>query len=387
MKLRLKYLLESLLQITLQLFRIFPIKSNRVLFSAFSGRQYSDSPKRISEMLQAMHPEYELIWAFNEPKSFSFLNAKGIKTVKFKSLEYLFYAMTCQVFVDNVEFWSILKFRPQQMVLQTWHGGGCYKRVGADRLDVSEPELQHVIKKMRKNTLFLSSCKAFSERVVKGAFGYEGEIYEIGLPRNDELIHGNGIDCDALREQLGIPHNYRIVLYAPTYRKSLSQNLYDVDLLRLRKALSQRFGGEWCIILRLHYYMSNQAFQSSEEGYIVDATAYPDMQHLLQLADVLLTDYSSTLWDFSLMYKPAFIYANDLKDYCTERNFYVPIEQWPFPRASCNDSLEDIILNFDENVYRKAVAWHHEQLGNTETGEATQLVCNRIEQIIEEGEL
>ena len=383
-KLRLKYLLERMIQTPLGFFRVFPIRPGRILFSAFSGRQYSDSPRRISEALLETHPEYEQIWAFTEPEKFRFLEEKGIRVIKFKSLDYLYYALTSNVFVDNVEFWSILKFRPGQMILQTWHGGGCYKRVGSDRLDVSDLELQHVIRKMEQNTLFVSSCKEFTRNVIRGAFGYRGEVLEVGLPRNDELLRGNGADLGELRRQLGIPEGNRVVLYAPTFRKSLKTDLYDVDMERLRSALSRRFGGEWTVVLRLHYYMAEQILSAAQGENVVDATAYPDMQDLLRLADVLVTDYSSSLWDFSLMNKPAFVYANDLADYCTERNFYMPIDRWPFPKAVGNDSLEQEILGFREDEYRRAVAEHHAALGSTETGNATGLVCERIDKHIKE---
>lgn len=378
MKLHLKYLIEKVIQVIICAFRIFPIRKKRILFSSFSGRQYSDSPKRISDYLLEFYPEYEQIWAFVEPDKFSYVKDKGIKVVRFKSFVYLYYVITCNVFVDNVESWSILTFRPKQMVLQTWHGGGCYKRVGSDRLDVSRSENDHVVYKMRKNTLFISSCKLFTENVIRGAFGYSGEVLEIGLPRNDELLQKEKRNMTFLREQLGIPVDKKVVLYAPTFRKSLTMDLYDVDMTRLRSALSRRFGGNWVVVLRLHYYMSEQRFELMEKDSIVDATDYPDMQDLLRLADVLLTDYSSSLWDFSLMKKPAFVYANDLEEYSTERNFYIPIEQWPFPVSAGNESLEQTILGFNEDEYAKAVELHHQRLGCVETGRATDLICQRI---------
>lgn len=384
MKLRLKYLLEHLIQNILKVFSFIPIQKKRVLFSSFSGRQYSDSPKRISDELLKTHPQYEQIWAFVEPSKFLDLNSKGIKVIKFKSLSYLYYAMTCSVFVDNVEFWSILKFRPRQMVIQTWHGGGLYKRVGSDRMDVSELEKQHVINKMKKNTLFISSCRKFTEFVIRGAFRYDGEVLEIGLPRNDELIREGNLDIAGLRSELGVPEGNKCVLYAPTFRNSMSVALYDVDFERLCAALSMHFGGEWTVILRLHYYMDKQKMNVKCSHTIVDATTYPDMQHLLRLADVLVTDYSSSLWDFSLMNKPAFVYARDLDEYCTERNFYMPIDQWPFPVATNNKMLEDNILAFCEERYCNVVHEHHTLLGITETGKATQLICKRIVTHIEE---
>ena len=132
MKQRIKYAIEHGIQNALQLFRRLPLQP-RVNFIAFSGRQYSDSPRRISELLLREHPEIQQVWAFNEPEKFRFLEETGIKVVKYKSLQYLYYVMTSKVYVDNAEFWSILKFRPGQMVLQTWHGGGAYKRVGGHR--------------------------------------------------------------------------------------------------------------------------------------------------------------------------------------------------------------------------------------------------------------
>lgn len=379
----LKYLLERLIQNALKLFWVIPIRRQQILFSAFSGRQYSDSPKRISDELLQSHPEYQQIWAFVEPRKYAYLKGKNIRVVKFKSLAYLYYATTSHVFVDNVEFWSILTFRQRQMVLQTWHGGGCYKQVGSDRMDIGHMEHRHVIDKMRKNTLFISSCKEFTKRVIRGAFDYKGAVLEIGLPRNDELIHKTGVDLQLLRKHLNIPADHKIVLYAPTFRNSLRTDLYNIDISRLRRALHLRFDGEWTVLLRLHYYMPNR--QMSATGHIIDVTSYPDMQHLLQLTDVLITDYSSSLWDFSLMYKPAFVYASDLADYCTERNFYTPIGQWPFPVATDNDSLEKAIYEFCEEKYRISVRNHHKQLGSTETGEATHIVCQYIEKHIMEG--
>ena len=161
MKQKIKYAVEHGIQNALQLFRLLPLKP-RVNFIAFSGRQYSDSPRRISEELLKSHPEIPQIWAFTEPEKFRFLEKKGIKVVKYKSLEYLYYVMTSKVYVDNAEFWSILKFRPGQMVLETWHGGGAYKRVGGHRIDVNAREQQHAVEKMNKITLFLSSSKAFT---------------------------------------------------------------------------------------------------------------------------------------------------------------------------------------------------------------------------------
>ena len=376
MKQRIKYAIEHGIQNALQMFRVLPLKP-RVNFIAFSGRQYSDSPRRISELLLKEHPEIQQVWAFNEPEKFRFLEEKGIKVVKYKSLQYLYYVMTSRVYVDNAEFWSILKFRPGQMVLETWHGGGAYKRVGGHRIDVNQREQQHAVEKMNKITLFLSSSKAFTDFVIRDAYQYRGEVLECGLPRNDDLLHPDPAAAQRVRKALDIPENAKVLVYAPTFRNSHSLDLYDVDFAALKAALERKFGGEWVILLRMHYYLADKAM-ASQADFLRNATDYPDMQDLLQCADVLLTDYSSCMWDFSLMHKPCFLYARDISEYRGERDFYTPIEGWPFPLASNNDELAKVIADFDESAYRAAVDRHHKELGSTESGTAARQCAERI---------
>ena len=376
MKQKIKYAIEHGVQNALQLFRLLPLQ-DRVCFIAFSGKQYSDSPRRISEELLAQHPEIPQVWAFNEPEKFCFLEKKGIRVVKYKSLEFLYYVMTSRVYVDNAEFWSILKFRPEQMVLETWHGGGAYKRVGSHRIDVNAREQQHAVEKMNKITLFLSSSKAFTKFVIRDAYQYRGEVLECGLPRNDDLLPPDMELAAETRRTLGIPDSAKILLYAPTFRNSHTLDLYDVDFSRLKGALERRFGGEWVILLRMHYYLSDKVKQIALP-YVKDVTGYPDMQELLAASDVLLTDYSSCMWDFSLMHRPCFLYARDIAAYRGERDFYTPIESWPFPLASNNDELAQVIEQFDDAAYRAAVDRHHRELGSTESGTAAKQCADRI---------
>ena len=376
MKQRIKYAIEHGVQNLLQLYRVLPLQ-DRVVFMSFSGKQYSDSPRRISELLLREHPEIQQVWAFNEPEKFRFLEETGVKTVKYKSPEFLYYVMTSKVYVDNAEFWSALKFRPGQMVLETWHGGGAYKKVGGHRIDVNQREQQHAVEKMNKITLFLSSSKAFTKYVIRDAYQYRGEVLECGLPRNDDLLSPDPATAAKARETLGIPAGAKVLLYAPTFRNSHTLDLYDVDFARLKASLEARFGGEWVIVLRMHYYLAHKAMAVGAP-WLYNATDYPDMQELLLSSDVLLTDYSSCMWDFSLMKKPCFLYARDIDEYRGERDFYTPIESWPFPLAADNDALAQVIAQFDDEQYRADAARHHAELGSTESGTAAKQCVERI---------
>ena len=102
------------------------------------------------------------------------------------------------------------------------------------------------------------------------------------------------------------------------------------------------------------------------------------MQELLYTADVLFTDYSSCMWDFSLMKKPSFVFATDLNKYINDRDFFMNIYDWPFPIAKDNDELTDNILNFDNNKFNLKINKYLKELGAFEKGSATQKVTDWI---------
>lgn len=359
----------------LWILRLFVPKKETILFSSFSGRQYSDSPKYISEYLLKTHPELKQIWAFNDPEKFSDVLDKSITIVRFKSLRFILEALSCRVYVDNVEFWSALIFSKKQLVVETWHGGGAYKRVGQDRLDISKPEKNHVKRKMNKINLFLSSSRAFTQFVLKGSYNYEGEILECGLPRNDILFNYNSEKVKSIKDRLKISDSLNIVLYAPTFRKSLSKDIYDLDFSEMIKALENRFGGNWVILTRLHYYLQNTKINNSN---VIDVTNYPDMQELLIISNILITDYSSSIWDMALLRKPCFLYTPDINDYCHERNFYTPIESWGAPYAATSAELAKKIKAFDNEKYLKDTKNYMDSLQCFDNGTATSTISERI---------
>lgn len=349
----------------LSVFFIFPIKKNRVFFSAYSGKSYSCNPKYICEYLLGCGENLDIVWAFSEPEKFSSLDGR-IRRVRFKSIRHLYYLLTSRVVVDNVESWSILPKRRGQFVINTWHGGGAYKGVGLFRRDTDEGTDRNMINKHKRVDLYLSSSHAFTEMTLRNSFCYHGEVLECGMPRNDMLMNGKRDDVGRIREAIGAKEGDRLALFAPTFRHDLNYK-YSLDFGRTAAALKKRFGGEWKILFRAHYYLTSQ----SGTGDVIDVTAYPDMQELLLASDVLITDYSSSIWDFALTGKPGFLYTPDLGEYAGEREFYTPIETWPYPFAENMDAFEKIILGYDSVESVRKIRRHIEELGGCESGEAT----------------
>ena len=361
----------------LKIFFIFPIKKNRIVFSSYSGKNYSCNPKYITEyLLKNNEKNYQIIWAFINPDNQVIDSC--ITKVKFKSLLYIYYALTAKVFVDNVESWSILPKRKGQMVLNTWHGGGAYKGVGLNRKDTSSAVDRNMLEKHKRVDVYLSSSKYFSKHTLRQSFGYEGEILEVGMPRNDILQAHNDFELiKTIKESIGIHYETKIVLFAPTFRNNTNFH-YSLDYVSVIDALKSRFGGEWVLLQRAHYYLQSEAFA---QDIAIDVSDYPDMQELLLISDVLITDYSSSIWDFSLMGRPAFLYTPDLKEYELERAFYTPIDEWPYPYAEDMTSFKELIINFDYRENEQKIKKHLIGLENTETGIASEFVAKKIREV------
>ncbi|MGM9614976.1 MAG: CDP-glycerol glycerophosphotransferase family protein [Oscillospiraceae bacterium] len=369
-----KNILIAVLRQILKIFFVFPIRKNRVFFSSYSGKNYSCNPKYICRwLLDNTGEQLEIYWAFTNPDSFEAPD-KRIHKVRFKSIPYLYYLLTSRVVVDNVESWSILPRRKGQYIINTWHGGGAYKGVGTRRLDASASTQKNMLKKNERIDLYVSSSRAFTEMTLRDSFQYRGEVMECGMPRNDLLLNHTEEQRKDIREALNLEDSERLVLFAPTFRSDFSYSS-DLDCYAVLEALEQRFGGEWKLLFRAHYYLDVHA---QEDSRILDVTDYPDMQELLLISDVLITDYSSSIWDFSLMKKPAFLYTPDLADYQHERDFYTPIEDWPYPYSVTADGLADAIAHYDEAESADRIARHHEALGCCESAAASESVGKRI---------
>lgn len=374
-----------LLQYALRPLGIGRLRRNRVVFYSYFGSQYSCNPKYLSEYLEQHHPECELMWAFNNPEDFAFLRERGVELVRMNTPEFVRACLTARYIVTNSELPAWLPVTKRQTIINTWHGGGAYKRVGADFRKANRwKDLRSAIGRS-KPCVYLSSSKAFTQLTIRESFQHTGEVLESGMPRNDLLVRqgqaregqrddsvlGDKIDAK-VREALCIPSDAHILLYAPTYREDRTAATYLFDCARVQAALRKRFGGAWVILFRMHYLVMEQL---PKDDTYVDASRYGDMQELLHAANMLVTDYSSSIWDFGLTGKPCVLYAPDLSTYEIERGFYSDIHTWPWPLTKNNEELAHAIEDFDDGSYQVRLAQHYADLGSAETGTACKTVA------------
>ena len=370
------------LRVFLKVLYVFPIKRNRILFCSTFGKKCICNPKYISDYLACEQPgKYEIVWAVRDDQALSSLAYPPNTVCKYHGVKHFYYMATSMVCIDNIGFLAAYKPRKGQMFINTWHGGGCYKNVGQAEKAITSAKSKREELSVGNTSVYLSSSRFFTEKVVREQFDFKGVVLEAGMPRNDCLVLNNRDYNEkvsrAVKKGFGIDDDVRIALYAPTWRYSNDNSIYDLDIDSVRRAFETRFGGKWVVLYRMHHRVHRSDSFGSE--FAMDAGEYPDMQELLITADALITDYSSSMWDYSFTGRPCFLFTVDLEQYITERGFVKSIYEWGFPVCKDNQELFETIVHFDSVAFGEAMRRHHEDLGNCESGHA----CRKVAELIE----
>lgn len=366
-------------RLILKMFHVFPIKKNKIIFVAFDGRQYACNPKYIYKYIQSEDTgNKKLYWVFNEPEKISELSSENVRLIKNKTISYIYHMLTAQVIITNASLSSFLPLRKRQMLIETWHGGGAYKKTGRDieRSEFKDMKLKVIADEISG---FISSSVKFTETKSKNHLVPKDKFWEIGMPRNDVLFNKDReIELNKkVRQYYGIDEMTKIVLYAPTLRndKTDTTSYESLDVPAIIDSLSKRFEDDkWVVMFRMHYLLD----PSKNISNTINVSDYNDSQELVCAADVLISDYSSIMWDFTFTERPCFVYAPDAEKYAKERAFFTPIREWPYPVAFNNNQLKEQIINFDQDKYKEEIKRHHREQGSFEKGTATEIVVSRI---------
>lgn len=379
-----RYLKKRFVRIAAFPLRLFPVKKNRVLLINDMSSAFADNLKYIGLELLRRKEGFEIIYTGHSLKCNEYLNKIGIIAVDMNSIKYFFYGLTSQFVITNSGGISYLPLKKKQIVINTWHGGGAYKKMGVDMYEDTKMFRKDLTLAARKTDYVLATCKRFIEVFSNSMLTPNDKFWSIGMPRNDILKNFDPDKSIEIKKKIGLSENEKLVLFAPTYRK-IDDNYfndsvaisYGIDEEATCKALAERFGGKWIFAYRYHPCIVNRTkFEDSDR--IIDLTDYDDMQELLLAADVLINDFSSSMWDYMLTGKPCFIFAMDMERYIETTDLYTPVSDWPFPIAENNDQLVRNILSFDEIEFSDNCKKHYELLGGCESGEATKLVCDMI---------
>ena len=348
-----------------------------VLFESFQGKGICDSPLDIYLALKTQRPDLKFYWTIRKNRTKA---PKGSLGLKHGSRDWLRALATSKYLVNNDNFPSYFRKVEGQVYLQTWHGTPL-KRLG--REIANNQFTRKYLDTMDRESLawnYLISPNRYCTEVFPGAFSYSGRIIETGYPRNDRLVSPPEWARHRVRAALGITDpRIKLVLYAPTWRefkRTPTGKWETVNFMEQGIELPDGFH----LMFRGHSN-THSAHNDSVAGGAIDVTRYPDVAELYLAADVLITDYSSVMFDFAITGKPILFLAPDLARYETERGFYFDFRaDAPGPILNTSEEVVASLANL-EHVTRtyamKYAAWQ-QRFNSLEDGQATQRVIDIV---------
>ncbi|WP_172829031.1 CDP-glycerol glycerophosphotransferase family protein [Paraoerskovia marina] len=334
--------------------RLLP-RRDTVVFESWNGKAYGDSPKAIYEELVRRNPGLRTVWV-----SAGTFRTADPETVKIRRLtpRYFWELSRARWWVNNQNFPHYLKPAARTTYLQTWHGTPL-KRMQFDAVSTAGRDEGYLdrVHKMTGYWSMLISPSPYASTKFRSAFRYDGSMLELGYPRNDLFAGPEADDLRVVvRQRLGVDDTQRLVLYAPTFRdQNRAGTGFSADLPFDLVDLVNRIADEDVLVLRMHSVVRGRIEIPEElDGRVIDASAYPDMQELLLATDVLVTDYSSSLFDFAVLRRPMVFFCYDLDEYRDElRGFYLDIpDALPGPVVRSVDELVEAVK--ESNVWKSA---------------------------------
>ena len=354
------------------------------VFSSFNGRQCSCNPRAIYTEMQRRSPALDYVWVtadnqFNAPA--------GARLLLAGSRDYYEAIARARFLVCNDVLPDWFRKRDHQMCLQTWHGTPL-KHVG---LDIEQPQFSggltypDLIRKDAAGWNVLLSQNAFSTPIFRRAFDFGGEIMETGYPRNDMLRHPRRDEFAAeVRARLGLPARKQVILYAPTWRDdALPESAgyrfsFNLDLSAAARAL----GDDNVLLVRMHSNIRGGQQLRSGGKFVLDVTSYPDITDLLLIADILITDYSSVMFDFAITGRPMLFFTYDLERFRDKlRGFYFDFEaDAPGPLLATTAELIAAVRDIGQvsRSYQQAYAAFTARFCHLDDGHAAARVVDRL---------
>ena len=320
--------------------------NNLILFNSFGGKKYDDSPKVIYEKMlnDKRFDKYTFVWAFHDPSN---KKVKGARIIKTDSLSYYITALKARCWITNSGIERGLNFKGKKtFYFNTWHGTPI-KKMGTD---IDDDNKSFGAKKQAEFDIMCSQGD-YETNIFSRVFNISKESFLCsGLPRNDKLLNYKESDCIKIKKKLGLPLDKKIILYAPTFREYERDNEKNCILLppmNLNKWKNES-GNEYCLLFRAHYEVSKM-MEFDENGFVFNMSDYPALDDLMIISDILISDYSSIFFDFSIMDKLMFHFTYDYEKYSLNRGMYFDIRNKLYG-SNNEDELISIIKSSDKDI-------------------------------------
>lgn len=325
-------------------------KRDTVVFGCDRGAHYGDSPRYLYERLLARRTRPAVVWVSNTPQRF--LDPATHKVARYTP-RYFWLMARARWWIDNQNIAVEMPPSRRTAFLQTWHGTPL-KKLQNDVAVMHGRRADYLTTAARQVGFWdaLVSPSPYATAVFRSAFGYEGPVIEAGYPRNDLFAWPDAAERARLaRRRLGIPADVRVILYAPTFRDDRRNgnrwsHKEEWDLERFA-----REHGHDSVLLVRHHPLVRASLPSDPDvrQAVVDVSRYQDVQELLLIADVLVTDYSSVFFDYVNLDRPILFFTYDLEHFADDlRGFYLdPAAVAPGPLLRDSDALFAALADLD----------------------------------------
>jgi len=370
--------------------KIIPVQKDMIIFESNMGRNYTGNPKYIYEEMvrQGLDKKYRCYIILDDTSIQIPGHAKKIK--RSRTLYYMIMGIA-GIWVSDSRMPNYIIKRKGVHYIQTWHGTPLKKlAMDMDSINMAgETDIEKYKRNFYKNTRtwdYLISQNHYSTEIFKRAFAFDKTILEIGYPRNDILISGNKKEyIDQLKKSMGLPLDKKVLLYAPTWRDNQYYakgaykftNALDFDLFR------EKLGDEYVCIVKYHYLVKDNLDWSAYKGFVYNFDMCENIAQLYLVSDMLITDYSSVMFDYSILRRPMLFFAYDLEDYKDNlRGFYFDfLKEAPGPVTRTTGELIDSILNYKPEEYASKYEAFHKKYNHVDDGNASRKVVELIKKL------
>ena len=324
---RRRFVRKKLFSCAFRFFNRFVRKTgNKVLFTSESRTQIGGNEKFIYDRMIERGMDKDYVFRFDFKPSI-----KSRRSFKSKILFTYYLATSDYIFVDDYQPEIYLNdYDPQVKIVQVWHACGAFKTVGFERLGAKgAPAFNTRTHKCYTHVLVSSehSAKHNAE-----AFAISrSKFYPVGVARTDIFFDEKYKEETRIRMYEAFPRikdAKKVILYAPTFRgKNARDAFFPVHALHFEKIGEYLKNTDSVMIIKMHPFVKKRPeIPEMYQDYFIDASDYREVNDMLFVTDLLITDYSSVIYEASLLKIPMLFYAFDLKSYIDERGFYEPFE-------------------------------------------------------------
>ncbi|MCP8856178.1 CDP-glycerol glycerophosphotransferase family protein [Latilactobacillus sakei] len=359
------------------------VENKTFYFSSFGGQKYSDSPRIISDAVYKNMQSSTIIWQYrtNDVKKIIPNNYSAVYNYSLKSA----YELSKAKFIIGNSIMDFVHKKNNQTYIQCWHGTPLKKIEN----DAKEKLSTRYIKRSNVNTsstdLLLAGNK-YSEEIFKSAFSKNVPIGRIGTPRVSDMLNRNDREHEnEIREKMGVSEDVYTVCYAPTFRDIEDENgQYQLNLLKpefLLKSIEKKVGKKCKLLIKFHPNITVNLGSNLNVDYI-DVSKTFSMEDTLLVTDMLITDYSSSFFDYALLKRPILLFCYDKEKYRNMRGFYRELEDLPLYVANDSKELVEIINNVSMNQIVSKSLELEKYLENYEDGKTVENILEYINGLI-----